>query len=76
MANPNVESVGKEHAFEIEDPKKAVVQDAVRHYVPVTDEEKALDRKVNMKLDMVVLLILSVSFIVSRRNPARFSCIG
>lgn len=36
-----------------------------RHYQPATDEEKALDRRVNLKLDTTVVLILAIGFIVS-----------
>jgi hypothetical protein len=46
----------------IEDAKTEGI--VVRHYVPATDEERALDRRVNLKLDCVVLLILSINFIV------------
>ncbi|KAM7183216.1 Major facilitator superfamily domain containing protein [Naviculisporaceae sp. PSN 640] len=34
------------------------------HYVPVTDEEKALDKKINRKLDFTVLLVLAIGFIL------------
>lgn len=37
---------------------------APQHYEPITEEEKALDRKVNLKLDVVVTLILSIGFIL------------
>ncbi|KAK8128980.1 transporter [Apiospora sp. TS-2023a] len=33
------------------------------HYVPVTDEEKALNKRVNRKLDCVVLSLLALEFI-------------
>jgi MFS transporter, ACS family, DAL5 transporter family protein len=65
MSTQPIDTVGKEPIFEVEDVKKGVVHHEVRHYVPITDEEKALDRKVNMKLDAVVLVILSIAFIVS-----------
>lgn len=35
------------------------------HYEPTTDEEKALDRRVNLKLDFIVLSLLAIEFIVS-----------
>lgn len=35
------------------------------HYRPQTDEEKTLDRKVNLKLDLIVVSLLAVEFIVS-----------
>jgi hypothetical protein len=37
---------------------------APHHYEPITEEEKALDRKINLKLDVFVTLILSVGFIL------------
>ena len=37
---------------------------APQHYEPVTEEEKALDRKINLKLDVFVTLILSIGFIL------------
>lgn len=33
-------------------------------YEPRTDEERALDRKINLKLDLCVVLILSVGFVL------------
>lgn len=36
-----------------------------QHYEPKTDEEKTLERRVNLKLDMTVVLILAIGFIVS-----------
>ena len=44
---------------------KTMGEAVVRHYVPATEEEKQLDKRVNMKLDAVVLSILAISFIVS-----------
>lgn len=35
------------------------------HYVPVTDDEKALNKRVNRKLDCFVLSLLAIEFIVS-----------
>ena len=34
------------------------------HYEPTTDEERSLDRRINMKLDLCVVTILSVGFIL------------
>lgn len=34
------------------------------HYEPTTDEEKTLDRRVNLKLDLIVLSLLAIEFIV------------
>ena len=44
---------------------RAAVSAEVRHYAPLTDDEKRLDQRINAKLDAVVLFILSVSFVVS-----------
>lgn len=41
------------------------------HYEPATDEEKALDRRVNLKLDFIVLSLLAVEFIVSHADVWR-----
>lgn len=35
------------------------------YYVPKTEEERRLDRKLNLKLDVVVVGILALMFIVS-----------
>lgn len=35
------------------------------YYKPATDEEKAIDRRVNLKLDICVVVILAINFIVS-----------
>lgn len=44
---------------------KAVSSHAVTaHYTPVTDEEKALDKIINRKLDFSVLLVLAIGFIL------------
>ena len=58
----------KQETVEFEDAK-TMGEVAVRHYVPATDEERQLDKRVNMKLDAVVLSILAVSFIVSPGPP-------
>jgi hypothetical protein len=46
-----------------------IVQDRVAHlqpthYRPQTDAEKKLDRRVNRKLDLIVVTLLAVEFIV------------
>ncbi|KAL4926707.1 major facilitator superfamily domain-containing protein [Aspergillus undulatus] len=48
---------------EVENAKKKVVTE-VSHYVPMSDEEKALDQRVNLKLDFTLLLILAIGFIL------------
>jgi hypothetical protein len=52
-------------AVEADDAKK-LGEAVVRHYVPATEEEKHLDKRINAKLDAVVLSILAISFIVSK----------
>lgn len=42
----------------------AQARSTVAHYVPSTEEEKALDRQVNLKFDFCIILILSLGFIV------------
>lgn len=34
------------------------------HYAPSTEEEKALDRNINLKLDLCVVTILAIAFIL------------
>lgn len=41
------------------------------HYVPVTDDEKALNKRVNRKLDCFVLSLLALEFIVSSKDFVR-----
>jgi hypothetical protein len=48
---------------EVENAKKQVVTQ-VSHYAPMSDEEKALDRRVNLKMDFTLLVILAIGFIV------------
>lgn len=47
------------------------VASAPKHYQPETDEEKALDRSINLKLDFFVVSVLSLGFILcgSKLNP-------
>jgi len=42
------------------------------HYRPQSDAEKALDKRVNRKLDLIVVTLLAVEFIVS--SPFLFEC--
>lgn len=50
---------------EIAKQEPAPVRSTVAHYEPVTEEEKALDRRVNLKFDLCVIVFLSLGFIVS-----------
>ena len=38
------------------------------HYEPQTDEEKALDKRINLKLDLIIVSLLSLMFIVRLRR--------
>jgi hypothetical protein len=61
-------------ATEFEDLKKEqTVQENIAHYLPANDEEKALDKSINRKLDFTVLLVLAISFIVSLPSPLHLS---
>ena len=55
-----------EDDMEVEETKiQSVGSHAVTaHYTPVSDEEKALDKKINRKLDFSVLLVLAIGFIL------------
>ncbi|KAL2847202.1 major facilitator superfamily domain-containing protein [Aspergillus pseudoustus] len=48
---------------EVENAKKQIVTQ-VSHYAPMSEEEKALDRRVNLKMDFTLLLILAIGFIL------------
>jgi hypothetical protein len=50
---------------EIAKHEAAPVRSTVAHYVPATEEEKALDRRVNLKFDLCIIVFLSLGFIVS-----------
>lgn len=60
--------VGKATEVEVEDAKAVLPEAVVTHYAPVNEEESDLDKRVNWKLDITVLLILSISFIVRQPN--------
>lgn len=63
--------VGKATGVEVEDTKAVLPEAVVTHYTPVNEEERNLDKRVNWKLDITVLLILSISFIVREPNLGR-----
>ncbi|KAL3436069.1 major facilitator superfamily domain-containing protein [Aspergillus tetrazonus] len=48
---------------EAEDAKKRVITE-VSHYEALSEEEKALDKRVNLKLDFILLLILAIGLIL------------
>lgn len=41
------------------------------HYRPQNDAERRLDKKVNLKLDLIVVALLAVEFIVSALSSSR-----
>ncbi|KAJ5432824.1 uncharacterized protein N7458_011980 [Penicillium daleae] len=49
---------------EIAKHEAAPVRSTVTHYVPATEEEKALDRRVNLKFDLCIIVFLSLGFIL------------
>ncbi|KAJ5875286.1 uncharacterized protein N7473_012633 [Penicillium subrubescens] len=49
---------------EIAKHEPAPVRSTVAHYEPVTEEEKALDKRVNLKFDLCVIVFLSLGFIL------------
>ena len=60
-----IEPSRKGGEIEVEDAKKpAPSPPSVAHYKPVTEEEKALDKRINRKLDFTVLLVLAIGFIL------------
>jgi uroporphyrinogen-III synthase len=44
-----------------------------KHYEPANDEEKAMDKKLNFKLDFIVIVICAINFVVSIDNVLRLS---
>jgi hypothetical protein len=51
-------------AEHIEILQDRVAQLQPTHYRPQTDAEKKLDKRVNLKLDLIVVMLLAVEFIV------------
>ncbi|KAJ5991681.1 hypothetical protein N7451_007405 [Penicillium sp. IBT 35674x] len=49
---------------EVAKQEHAPVRSRVAHYLPSTEEEKALDRRINLKLDFCIIFILSLGFIL------------
>jgi hypothetical protein len=46
-------------------PNARLTLGAVRtHYEPVTEEEKALDKRINLKFDFLVIAILAIDFLL------------
>jgi hypothetical protein len=66
MASENIERtpIGKVSQVEVEDAKLDIQAQIGTHYAPANEAEKELDRKVNWKLDLTVLMVLAISFIV------------
>ncbi len=61
------EEIGSSRAgqvVDVEDAKPVGNHEVVAHYTPSSEEEKALDTRINWKLDTTVLLILAICFIV------------
>lgn len=63
MGAAEIQTAREVNALEIEE-KHPIATPTVAHYVPVTDEEKALDKSINLKLDFTVLLVLAIGFIL------------
>lgn len=62
------QTTSREKGF-VEAENIEIVQDRVAqlqptHYRPQTDAEKKLDKRVNRKLDLIVVTLLAVEFIV------------
>jgi hypothetical protein len=56
---------------EVEDTKDGGDELVGTHYTPASEAEKALDRRINWKLDFTVLLTLAISFIVKLPDSTR-----
>lgn len=53
--------IGPEH---VENVQNNTVLQQQTHYKARNDEEKSLDRRLNLKLDLVVVSLLAIEFIV------------
>lgn len=51
-------------AYGIEQDATTSNEHLIQGYEPKTEEEKALDKRVNLKMDFVVVLILAIDFIL------------
>lgn len=66
MAKDNeIAQTAEVEAADVEaDTKTVLPPTVIAHYTPASDAERALDKRVNWKLDLTVLLVLAISFIV------------
>ncbi len=64
MGSVEIESSRTGQVVDAEDGKKVVSHEVVTHYTPSSEAEKALDKRINWKLDLTVLVILAICFIV------------
>ena len=74
MASQPAEINEKHSSVHIEDEKRPAVENTtVHHYVAETDEEKALDKKINFKLDFTVLWLDARNEDSVKRSLASFA---
>lgn len=65
MAATKIEtSSRRDEDIEETKPQLVASHSTTAHYTPVTEEEKALDKTINRKLDFTVLLVLAIGFIL------------
>ena len=64
MAPSEIEPARKGDTLEVEETKPPPTAPTVAHYKPANDEEKALDKRINRKLDFTVLAVLAIGFIL------------
>ncbi|KAG7292158.1 hypothetical protein NEMBOFW57_002193 [Staphylotrichum longicolle] len=66
MAQQDIKPSPHDEAFhaEVENAKDGGDELVGKHYTPESEAEKALDKRINWKLDLTVLLVLSISFIL------------
>ncbi|KAK0634128.1 major facilitator superfamily domain-containing protein [Immersiella caudata] len=64
MATSEIEPTRKGDVLEVEETKPPLTAPTVAHYKPANDEEKALDKRINRKLDFTVLAVLAIGFIL------------
>lgn len=76
QTEPNMDRTTAQEKGIVEPEHLEIVQDNAAqlqptHYRPQSDAEKRLDKRVNLKLDLIVVTLLAVEFIVSAPSRPR-----
>lgn len=62
VAEGTTKGIGAEHLEVVQDD---LANGRPVHYQPIAEQERSLDKRVNLKLDLFVVTILALEFIVS-----------